>query len=325
LRSLISGCAFIVSNGRCGSTLLSDLIARQDGVLSVQEFGFPFFGFQYSDVELGKPLTGANYWDILSCPSPNNELARIGAIPVEFRYPEKGRWAGRLTELPAILGITLPAVSPDPDDLFDELAVRVPEFPVQDVAGHHLMFFDLLTWLAGRRRWVERSGGSSLYASYLLREYPLAKFIHLTRDLASNARSMSRHPAFRLTELRLEFAVKCGIDPYQTLPSAQGGADHGPRIPEELREYLPGRLTREKLEERATDENRFRKMCALMSSIAEQAFADLPPKELLKVRYEDLIADPFGELSRIGRFLEFDDWQGWAELSAREVVDPHRG
>ncbi|MEO3747652.1 sulfotransferase domain-containing protein [Plantactinospora sp. B5E13] len=307
----VSGRSIIISNGRCGSTLLSDLIAEQPDTLSAQEFFMSVAPWARS----AEVLTGAAYWTLLS--SPKAELAtlfRIGLPPKEVRYPRTGRWAGRMTELPRILAITLSKISADPDRLFDQLAERVPEFPTQPVGAHHQMFLDLLAVMIGKRRWVERSGGSSHVAPYLLRAYPTARIVYLTRNPEDVARSMSRHPSFQLIQLRVEFLGRCGLDPFRVEP--------GQPVPEELVRYLPDRLTAELLHERGRELRRYLGLCAFMSSQAEQALADDPPRHLHRIRYEDLVADPVEQLGRLGRFLEFEDWAEWASRVAPRVVAP---
>src|SRR4051794_10155011 len=114
--------AIILSNGRCGSTLLSDLIREEAETCSAQEFFHAMAPWSR-----GQVLTGAEYWAVLSSRMP--ELAvlfRLGMPPSEVRYPTDGRWAGRLGELPRILAVTLPKLAADPDALFDQLAERVP-------------------------------------------------------------------------------------------------------------------------------------------------------------------------------------------------------
>jgi len=43
---------------------------------------------------------------------------------------------------------------------------------------------------------------------------------------------------------------------------------------------------------RGSDLRRYLGLCAFMASQAEQALADVPPRHLLTMRYEDLVADP---------------------------------
>jgi sulfotransferase family protein len=308
--STIQGRALIISTGRCGSTLLSDLIAEDTETLSVQEF---FAGLDLlAEINDGM-LTGAEYWAMLSSPRPELEpVRRAGLLPKQVRYPASGRWAADLSQLPRILAVTLPKITPEPDQLFDVLAEQVPNFPRQRLGAHHHMFLDLLTTLSGRRRWVERSGASSLVAAYLLRTFTTAKIVHLTRNWEDTARSMSRHIAFQLNDLRLECRARFGADPVRVVPDQQ--------VPDEVERYFYERLTAETLRERSQDFRSFLGMCAFMANQAEQALSDTPPQYLLQIRYEDLVRDPATELSRLGQFLEFDDWDAWVNKVKGRVV-----
>jgi putative sulfotransferase len=303
--------AVIISNGRCGSTLLSDLIVEEPETLSVQEFFMSVAPWNRSTEVLGGP----DYWRVLSGPKEElSVLFRIGVPPREVRYPATGRYAHDLVNLPRILAITLPKLTDDPDALFDLLAARVPRFPTQPVAAHHRDFLDLLAELLGRRRWVERSGGSSQVAQPLLANYPGARIVHLTRNWADTARSMSRHPSFQLVQLRVETYARYGVDPFTTGP--------GDGVPAEVEPYLPHRLTAETLAARGADPARYLSLCAFMTSQTEQALADSPPRHLLTMAYEELVADPVGQLTGLGRFLGFGDAPGWAASVAHRVKAP---
>jgi putative sulfotransferase len=305
--------SIIISNGRCGSTLLSDLIHDEPDTLSAQEFFMTLAPWSRS----AEVVTGAEYWEVLSSPKEEiSTLFRIGLPPKEVRYPDTGRWAADREHMPRILGITLAKLTTDPDALFDRLAGLVPEFPRQSVAWHHRDFLDLLATVLGRRRWVERSGGSSQVAPFLLANYPDARIVHLTRNWADSARSMSRHPSFQLVQLRVEALSRYGIDPFRVRPEQQ--------VPEEFAPYLPGRITAELLRARGDDAGRYVHLCAFMSSQAEQALDDSPPRQLLTMAYEDLLLDPVGKLTRLGEFLLFDDPLGWADSVADRVKIPAR-
>ncbi|WP_434739702.1 sulfotransferase domain-containing protein [Micromonospora sp. SH-82] len=309
--SPITGRSIVISNGRCGSTLLSDLIAEEPDTLSAQEFFMSVTPWARSR----EVLTGAEYWSVLAAPKAElSTLFRIGLPPKEVRYPSTGRWADRMTELPRIMAITLSKLTDDPDALFDRLAERVPDQPAQSVVEHHRAFLDLLAVLTGRRRWVERSGGSSHLAPHLLQGFPDCKVVYLDRNREDTARSMSRHSSFQLIQLRVEFLGRCGLDPFRLSP--------GQAVPPEMECYLPDRLTAETLQERGADLRRYLGLCAFMTSQAEQALTDVPPQHLLRMRYEDLVADPVAELTRLGGFLDFPDPSGWAGAVAGRVRAP---
>jgi putative sulfotransferase len=305
--------SIIISNGRCGSTLLSDLIVDEPETCSAQEFFTSMAPWPRST----ETLTGAEYWDVLSSPKP--ELAvlfRLGVPPKEVRYPATGRWGADLAGLPRILAITLPKLTDDPDALYEQLAERVPAFPRQNAPAHHQAFLDLCAELLGRKRWVERSGGSTQWATSLLADYPTAKVVYLTRNWPDTARSMSRHSSFQLVQLRVETQSRYGIDPFAVAP--------GQQVPAEVEPYLPDRLTVELLRERGEDVSRYVNLCAFLSSQAEQALTDNPPRHLLRMSYEDLLADPAGQLTALGEFLGFADPAGWAAKVAHRVSAPVR-
>jgi putative sulfotransferase len=303
--------SIIISNGRCGSTLLSDLIATEPDTLSAQEFFMSMAPWSRS----GDPISGTDYWQLVASPREEvSTLFRIGLPPKEIRYPATGRWAGDREEIPRILGITLAKLTDDPDALFDRLAGLVPDFSRQSVAEHHRELLDVLARLLGRRRWVERSGGSSQIAPALLAHYPDARIVYLTRNWADSAKSMSRHPSFQLVQLRVESLSRWGIDPFRVEP--------GQEVPAELRPLLPDRITAELLGARGEDPARYLHLCAFMSAQTEQALADHPPAHLLVMAYEDLLLDPIGELTRLGGFLLFDDPAGWADGVAGRVKSP---
>lgn len=305
--------AIILSNGRCGSTLLSDLIVEEPDTCSVQEFFTSIAPWPRSQAV----LTGAEYWAMLA--SPKQELAvlfRLGVPPKEIRYPLTGRWAADMASLPRVLAITLCKLTDDPDALFDALAERVPSFPAQSVPRHHEAFMDLLATMLGRERWVERSGGSTQWATSLLADHPSAKFVYLTRNWADTATSMSRHSSFQLVQMRVETQARYGVDPFDPVP--------GVPVPAEVEPFLPGNLTVDALRERGSDVKRYVSLCAFLSSKAEQALGDVAPRELLRMRYEDLLQDPLGELTALGRFLGFADPAGWAQRVAPRVVNPAR-
>ncbi|AGZ46203.1 sulfotransferase [Actinoplanes friuliensis] len=305
--------SIIISNGRCGSTLLSDLIVEEPETCSAQEFFMSVAPWVRGD----GLLTGAEYWSVLS--SPKEEMAalhRVGLPPKEIRYPATGRWADNMVNLPRILGITLAKLTDDPDTLYDKLAARVPDFPSQTVGAHHQAFLDLLAEQTGRKRWVERSGGSSQIAPFILENFPTAKIVYLTRNWADTAASMSKHSVFQLIQLRIEALGRYGVDPFRVAP--------GQDVPAELEAYLPDRLTAELVRERGSDPKKFMALCAFMSSQAEQVLSDHPPAQLLTMAYEDLLVDPVGELTKLGSFLGFADPAGWADGVAHRVKSPVR-
>jgi putative sulfotransferase len=252
----------ILNSGRCGSTLLSDLIATEPETLSVQESLRTLLSLR-GILSVNEELAGSQYWDLMRTPDLIWEVCvRISAIPPEFRYPETGRWVGDLAALPPILAVTLPAISDDPDTLFDLLDARVPRFPVQPLARHHRMLLDLLASLYGRRRWVERSGASSSLAAWLLKEFPADRVVYLTRNLCDTALSMSRNYTFQFAAIQAELLAWGGFNPYGAWGPSVAAPDAWRRLPDEMRCLLPDRLTRAALAEWGGKLSRHEMICA---------------------------------------------------------------
>src|SRR5204862_459019 len=66
----------------------------------------------------------------------------------------------------------------------------------------------------------------------------------------------------------------------------------------------------------------YESMVEQMNGSAEQALADLKPKHLYRVRYEDILDEPIGELTKLGEWLGFADPAGWATQVAPKVKAP---
>src|SRR5581483_7972448 len=110
-------CTIILNSGRCGSTLLTALIAEEPQTLSISESLVMIRG--HLSLQPLTPMTGAEYWALLSEPSQVGSLMeRIKIVPSEYRYPDNGRFAGYRATIPPVLYVTLPGCSADPDLLY---------------------------------------------------------------------------------------------------------------------------------------------------------------------------------------------------------------
>ncbi len=309
--------ALILCTGRCGSTIVADLVAEYPGMLPLIEF----FYAQFQDGIPEGVLSGAEFWSLLGRPWRElNTAIGLGRVPDELRYAIGD--PAKAPVMTGLLGFTLPAISEEPDKLLAELSEIVPAFPAQPVSAHYHRLFGLLCELSGRDRWVEKSAGSCTYASDLLPMFPQAKIVYLVRDCVDVALSMTRHPMFQLAELRVDLASRMGVDPYTdgfTLP--EGDLDP------ELERLLPGRLVAGTLDERAGSVDSLIRLViiqATMAKEAEKALAVRPAGQVLRVRYEALLDRPQQELERLGRFLGLPEWEAWARRSALRIRRPRR-
>ena len=309
--------ALILCTGRCGSTIVADLLAEYPGMLPIMEFFFA----QFADGVPEGASTGEEFWSLLNRPwAELNTAIGIGRAPAELRYPIGD--AARLPEMSGLLGFTLPMISEEPDKLLAELAGIVPDFPTGPVSDHYHRLFGLLCELAGCDRWVEKSAGSCMNAPDLLPMFPQAKIVYLVRDCVDVAMSMTGHPMFQLAELRVELSSRLGTDPFAAGYTApESGLDP------ELERLLPGRLDAAALDERAGSEDSLIRLVmiqAMMAREAEKALSVRPAGQVLRIRYEDLLNRPQQELTRLGRFLELPRWEEWARRSAPRIRRPCR-
>jgi hypothetical protein len=125
---------FVVSTGRCGSTMLSNMLREHAKVLSLSEFfGFINDGTDQSPCYSVDPLDGAQFWAIIAAPNRFSDFAYRHKIPCpELLYDvngESARFSSR-TGVPGILVTALPHISPDPDAVFAALQEEVPGWPV---------------------------------------------------------------------------------------------------------------------------------------------------------------------------------------------------
>ncbi|MYG81167.1 MAG: sulfotransferase [Gemmatimonadetes bacterium] len=293
----------VLSTGRCGSTMVSDILNRHPGILSVSEF----FSFVGPRAFVGRRPSGEHMWRLYSRPGrPIRRLKHFG-IPGEFLYPLDDPAARfSLDDLPPILAITMPHLTAEYYDLYDECGAVVRAQPRQSPADHHRHFFEWLAGRLGRRVWVERSGGSLLWGSRLLGAFPDARVIHVYRDGRDTALSMSRHPPFRVMLAIRNQLKPLGLDPMNWVGSASGWVVA-------LLDGLAGALVRpERLRLDRVSLPDFAWFWSRMIEMGDDLFGHFPSDRLLNVAFEDVQASPESEIRRIVRFispeLEDDAW-----------------
>jgi hypothetical protein len=306
--------AFVLGTGRCGSTLISNALELHRAVLSLSDVFLTMYPYGFPE----GALTGAEFWSLLSAiHAPGKILLGIGEEPAEFLYPVDG--GGRFTRssgVPRIATVTLPSLADDPDALFDRLAVAVPAFPRQPVAYHYRQFFELLATWHGRTCWVERSGGSAVFADELVQAFPTARYVHLRRALGPTALSMSKHPGFRLAALRMEFINRCGCDLLLGDPAPEV-------IPADLEPLLPGRISKQSFAGWDPGIGHFQFIASFLADCISAALVKVPATNVLTMDYEEIVAHPAEEFTRLGEFLRLRAPADWAVEAAR-LVRPAR-
>lgn len=285
----VLGNRFVVGTGRCGSTLLSRMLAEHPAVLSAAEL----FSMAQPGALPAGTIDGERFWRVLSEPREEMTLLlRHRVEPDEFRYPVDGPGRfDRESGVPPIALICLPSLTDDPDALYDELERPLRRLPPASAGTQYTALLKLLAKLLGKRVWVERSGDSLRFVRDVLDQFDSPKILHLHRDGIDTALSMSRHSSYRIRMMRGLGAVP---DPFS------GRAFRAAPIPVE----------------------RFGRLWSATILQGTRRLAALPAGDVAHLSYERLVAEPAAELARLAELLALPDPHGpWRERAAA-VIDP---
>lgn len=289
---------FVVGTGRCGSTLLSKMLACDEAVLSLFEFfsGIDqFFRFRTDPVE-GAELAARLEEDH---PMLTMVLRRGYDVPeVAYPFDEPGARLGREDPIPWTLAIAVARVTDAPDLLFAEMLATARAQPLQPLAVHYRQ---LLDWLSRRTRkqfWIERSGTSMDFAAELKAFFPGARFVHIHRDGYETALSMREYAVLRLAVPVMNGML--GPVEYSHDGLVAFERENAAAIDETLASRPPvelyGRYWSDQVE---------RGMAVL---------ADLDARDVMEVRFEELVREPRPILEEMSAFFEMSDADaGWID------------
>lgn len=298
---------FIVGSGRCGSTLLSLMLAEHPGILSIFEF---FNGLDGARRFAPQPIAGREFAELISGEQPFvTAVLRRGYEVSEITYPfGEGARYRKQDPLPWILVSLLPRLSEDPDSLYEEVCAFAAELPRQRVADHYRALFDWLTTRLGRELWIERSGSSIDYLGDLDSQFPGARFLHLHRDGREVALSMREHHAYRLP---ISFLYQAPTD--AGVPASELGPfdlHAEPTADDPITQILASRPPPEYFGRYWRDQ--------IVHGIVAQK--QLDARQIFSVAFEDLIADPRAVLRTICAFFALDpEVDGWIERASARV------
>jgi hypothetical protein len=313
---------FVVGTGRCGSTMVSNLLNGHPRVLSVSEFftSITDLGGRITEAFPEGSIDGADFWRIIAAVPPKlATMMRHGAAMDEVLYrPSPGARFTADGGVPAILQTTLPHLTPEHDALFAALEGYVTALSPAPVGEQYSRLFAELARRFGRTVWVERSGGSLRLASRLRRAFPSARFVHIVRDGRDCAISMSKHYGFRMALVAMQLTEILGVDPFESRDRAWE-----PDVPDELVPFLPERFDGEAFRRYETP----LPLCGhywsgeIAAGLTE--LADVAPGRLLTLRYEDFLEEPYPTIGRLLTFLgpDYVD-DAWARRAALHVGRP---
>ena len=300
---------FVLSTGRCGSTMVSNILNQHPEVLSLSEF-FSYVGML---AFRRRRVSGARIWQLCSRQQNRTRLMLKGSYE-ELIYPfdqPEARYTRQ--DVPPLMCATLPHLTADYYALFDALGPVIQGQPRQAPAAHFRHLFDHLCQRYGRRVWVERSGGSLLFGYRLLRAFPEARIIHVYRDGRETALSMQRHYLFRMIVANMRALRAWGIDAMGSMARGR----HWDRISPWLELVSSALVNPDKLPYDRLTLADFGTFWNGMIARGERLFGHFPPERLLNIKFEDMQANPEPEIRRMIRFIspELDnpDW-------LREVV-----
>jgi len=279
---------FVVGTGRCGSTLLSNMINLHPSILSLSEFFVSLSPYGFTK----KTLDGQSFWGILSTPRLKVDLMmrhRIG-IPEFLYHSNEG--------VPPILLMTLPHITDEPEALFEEVKSYVLTLPEDLLSNQYLRLFEFLKTNFKKDIWIERSGGSLRFVAKLSELYPNAKFVHIYRDGRECAMSMRRHNAFRLAMVQSMIKENIGKDPYIE-PIIEAEAEQLG----ELARFLPDRFDREAFLQLEIPIERFGALWSSQIVQGLQYLRQIPPDHVLHLSYEKMLSDPAESLRSFIRFV----------------------
>ena len=305
---------FIVGTGRCGSTLLSRMLAEHPDVCSIFEF---FTGLDWGRRFAEGPVAAADFTELISRPQPViDAVLRRGYSVEEVTYPfGVGRFA-RGDSMPWILVSMLPRLADDPDGLFEEVVSFAQRLPEQPLRQHYRALFEWLAARGGRHHWIERSGSSVDYLASLYALFPEARVVHIHRDGREAALSMREHHAYRVPiSLMYDAPVASG-----RRPSELGAIDFtAPARPDDpISQILASRPPVEAFGRYWSDQ--------VIRGADALAHAD--PATLLEVRFEDVIVKPKDVMHAIAAFFGLEERVGWLARSAglvRGIPPPRFG
>ena len=277
--------------------MISNILNRHPQVLSLSEF----FSTVGDRAFLKRQRTGSWMWRHYRGQSPR--LSRVlRESTEELLYPVDNPNARFNREsVPPILCSALPHITDDYEALFDELGPLVCAQSRQAPADHFRFLFEWLCERFGHEVWVERSGGSLIYGSILLREFPDARVIHVYRDGRDTAISMSRHYLFRtfLAALKkLQGGGDINITAFMTR------RERWPNLSAFMETLFNPMIKPERL---PYDELTLTDFALFWNGLVEfshKLFADLPAERILQVRFEDVQRNPETELQRLIRFID---------------------
>lgn len=310
----------IVSSGRCGSTMMGNLINAHEDILSLSEFIMNVTEI-CTNIEAAFTMNlidGKDFWQRISRIIPEITLMlKNDIIYDELIYPYQSAHSvfNKETGVPGILMATLPHLSDDPDALYASLETFICAQPESTIRWHYDNLFAWLMTRFNRKTWVERSGGCVLFLDQMLGLWPDAKYIHIVRNGMDTSVSMSKHEGFRLlVVIKEQIKHYLGVDPYRSSDRSRIES-----LPPELRCFLPENFDREAFLNYQISIEPFAQVWLNQVTDGFTKLANFSKDQLLTVSYDRFCHDPQSQLRQIIEFVGVECSDIWLEQVTRNV------
>ncbi len=293
---------FVFSTGRCGSTMISDVINQHPKILSLSEL-FSFIGLQALS---RKRLDGEAMWKLCSQQRRGlqallNRDKRISEIIYPFDAPRARFSPGNV---PPISVTTLPHLTQDFDGLYDELEPVIRARPTENVADQYRCLFEWLCDRLGRDVWIERSGGSLMFGYNLIQHFPDARVVHVYRDGRDTAMSMNRHHAFKIMLATVRQLQRWGIDLLNG-DCIDVNAPPAYSIVSRFVLVLVSRFANfDKMIDQEFDVEAYGDLWSRMILFGRAYLSALPADRFLALRYEEVLDRPREKLRELIEFID---------------------
>lgn len=293
---------FIISTGRSGSTLLSNMVAENRRVLVLSEF---MAGLEAISLPQGE-VDGAEFASFLWHDDGLSYMLRLRSdAPMEML--SAGRSGGpvspRTGGTPSLLRTAFPAMAPDdPEGLFFA-AVEFAKRQKRRRTGVHLRaLFEWLCERLGRDAWVERSGFGIRMFPWIREAFPSAQFLHLHRDGPEVALSMQNHPWFGIG-IPFDFNPPEMADLVAAICNPSTAPD----------DYIM------RLRRHPQPADLYGRHWSNMLCRAYRHLVKVPPERYSEMRFEDLGRDARTALADLAAFFQLPDDPGWIDRAAAMV------
>ncbi|MEO1028495.1 MAG: sulfotransferase [Pseudomonadota bacterium] len=319
---------FIVGTGRCGSTLMSNLINLHPDILSLSEV---FVSFPHNSLYPRK-LDGERFWNMLTHASPVlRKVINPVRSPVEFTYPFTPDSPWTMADLPACMYMTLPHFTDDPDAVYRAMEPDIRARPMAPLADQYRYWFDWMTEQQGKKLWMERTGNSITMVKALHRLFPDAKFVHIHRDGREVAMSIQKFMPLRLFLHMWKRLRYFGVDLLKTpfrYADSFWIANFAP--------YFVDHIPADRLLDMEPDIVDVGKFWSAMITGGMKDLARVPSPQVYEMTYADLVTNPRDTLDGFMEFaapdLDRSDWldkasqlpqrnpAAWQDLPADQIA-----